>query len=191
MGTTNKYDWNQIQTDYDAGMTYRDIAAKYGMSQQSIATARKRGDIVTRNRSEAMGLRVEKYGPNVMGQAARDKLAIRMSENNPGGRSKWFTVAGKKVQGTWERDFALYLEEHGVEWQRGQPLAYVLDGKERHYTPDFYLPQFDRYVEVKGYWWGDDRRKMQAVMEQHQDKKFVFVETTDFAAVADVVLAPG
>jgi hypothetical protein len=183
MGTTNKYDWDQIQTDYDTGMTYRDIAAKYGMSQQSIATARKRGDIVTRDRSKAMNLRLEKYGPNVMGQAARDKLAIRMSENNPGGRSKWFMVAGRKVQGTWERDFALYLEEHGVEWQRGQPLAYVLDGKERRYTPDFYLPQFDRYVEVKGYWWGDDRRKMQAVMEQHQDKNFVVIESKDFSTI--------
>lgn len=177
---TKKYNWKQIQVDYDSGLSYRDISSKYSMSQQSIANAKKRGDIVTRTNSESTKIRIAKYGPNKMGQEARERTSARMSENNPGGRSKWFEVAGRKVQGTWERDFADYLEQKQIPWQRGNPLVYHLDGKCKRYSPDFYLPLQDVFVEIKGYWWGNDRKKMDAVIEQHQDKTFYIVEHTEF-----------
>ncbi|MCK4815032.1 hypothetical protein KA005_04620 [bacterium] len=171
-----KYDWNQVQKDYDSGLSYRDIAKKYGMSQQSIANAKKRGDMKTRTRSEGGLLRFKNHPPHKMGAAARERQSKLMSENNPGGRSKWFEVAGKKVQGTWERDLALYFEAHNIIWERCKPMPYVIDDIKKNYTPDFYLPEQNLYVEVKGYWWGNDKKKMQAVIEQHQDTTFRIVE---------------
>ena len=78
-----------------------------------------------------------------------------------------------------------------------------MDGKLRHYTPDFYLPEYDVLLEVKGHWWGRDREKMDIVLKTHTDKNIVIVEKEHYekilqgdlhciannAALADVVIA--
>lgn len=38
------------------------------------------------------------------------------------------------------------------------------------YTPDFYLPAYDLYIETKGKFTPRDRTKMVAVISQHSDK---------------------
>lgn len=113
---------------------------------------------------------------NRAGLIARMQTSKRQSEQNSGGKAKWFTVAGKKVQGTWERDFAKRLEDQHIAWRRCESLIYTSDGIEKRYTPDFYLPERNLYVEIKGYWWGNDRHKMDLVLEQHSDKKFIIIE---------------
>ena len=119
------YDWDQVQKDYDNELSYRDLSAKYGMTNQSIANAKKRGDLKTRTRSEAAKIKLKKYGPNRMGAAAKKRTSIRMSEHNPGGKSKWFEVNGIKVQGTWDRDFSMFLNSNNIVWSRPKHLEYI------------------------------------------------------------------
>ena len=69
-----------------------------------------------------------------------------------------------------------------IRWTKcSETISYVLDNKRKRYTPDFYLPEFDMYVELKGYWWGDDRRKMDAVLDQHPELRIIIVEKDEFA----------
>ena len=51
-----------------------------------------------------------------------------------------------------ERQFAELLDFYGIEWHY-EPDTFVLSHNDcgevtEAFTPDFYLPQFDRYVEV-------------------------------------------
>ena len=51
-----------------------------------------------------------------------------------------------------ERQFAELLDFYGIEW-RYEPETFVLSRSPsgevtEAFTPDFYLPQFDRYVEI-------------------------------------------
>lgn len=171
-----KYNWQEVQKYYNQEYSTRETAKHFGMNINSIARATKRGDFVPRNMSESLKLRFKKHGPNCPGPEACARLSKRQSENNSGGRSKWFTVADKKVQGTWERDLALVFEELQIKWIRPKCWLYKMNGKQRRYSPDFYLPDYDLYLELKGYWWGNDREKMDAVLEQHQDKKIIIIE---------------
>lgn len=173
-------DWVKIQDDYDSGLSYRDISKKYKISQQSIANAKKRGKLATRTISEAGLLYFKHNLPTVMSEEARQQLSKRMSENNPGGKCKWFEIDGKKVQGTWELNFAKHCNENGIDWNRCKPWKYVIDGKTKSYTPDFYIPSKDLYVEIKGRWWGEDRRKMDCVIEQHPDKNILILEKEQY-----------
>jgi hypothetical protein len=110
--------------------------------------------------------------------------SIRMSLHNPGGKSKWYEVSGQKVQGTWERDLALIFEELKIIWiAHRNYLEYIIDNKTRRYTPDFYLPKFDIRLEVKGYWWGNDKEKMRCVLEQHKDKRFLIIQKKEFLLI--------
>lgn len=107
----------------------------------------------------------------IWSEEVRRNLSIRQSLHNTGGRCKWFEVAGKRVQGTWERDLAVKFEEFGLKWSKPkvnkEVFLYKVEGKERAYTPDFYLEELDLFFEVKGYWWGNDKEKMQLVLKQN------------------------
>lgn len=114
----------------------------------------------------------------------KQSISRKMSVNNKGGRSKWYDVNGQSVQGTWERDIATKLTELGIVWLKlktnKHTLTYNMDGKQRSYTPDFYLPLYDIYLEIKGFWWGRDKEKMEAVQSTHKDIRICVVEREQF-----------
>jgi len=110
---------------------------------------------------------------------------VRFMEENPGksqARCKWFKVDGRTVQGTWERDLALKMCALGIPWvrarQKGNRMWTYSDQKgiEHRYTPDFYLPNQGIQLEVKGYWWGRDKEKMDRVLSQNPTARIVVIE---------------
>lgn len=122
--------------------------------------------------------------PRRMGIEARQKLSIEQSLHNRGGKCKWFDYNGQKLQGTWEYNVAIKLDELGIKWYK--PIVnrdvwkYTINSKMRSYTPDLYLPELNLYLEIKGYWWGNDKEKMKAVLEQHSDKTVVILEKEEY-----------
>lgn len=127
------------------------------------------------------------YVPRKMGAEASRRLSEEQALHNRGGKSTWFEVSGIKVQGTWERDIALKLNEFGIKWSKPKTnndlFKYVMNGKQRSYAPDFYLVDLDIYLEVKGYWWGNDKEKMKLVMEQNPDKKIFLIEKEQYKKI--------
>jgi len=69
----------------------------------------------------------------------------------------------------WEAKYAEYLDTWNIKWEY-EPHTFVLEieGKKTSYTPDFYLPEFNLYHEIKG--WTrpglDNVRKVQPAREQ-------------------------
>lgn len=183
-----KYNWETIQTSYDNGMSWRDLEREYGVTQQALANAKKRGALVTsRTNSEAQLIRHAsgKSTPCVHNPTFLENLSIKQSLNNSGGRCKWFEVSGIKVQGTWERNVAEKFNELNIKWEKVKtyPFEYIKDGKVKRYSPDFYLPEYDVYLEIKGYWWGNDREKMDLVIKQNPNVKIVIVEKDDYKRI--------
>ena len=59
-------------------------------------------------------------------------------------------------------------------------LQYVTNDKvQRNYFPDFYLPETNEYIEIKGYFFLKDRIKMKLVEEQNPDKKIIILFKED------------
>jgi hypothetical protein len=99
----------------------------------------------------------------------REKLSQTKILCPSGGKSKWYDVNGIKVQGTWERDFAEKLNIFKIHWMKPCfSFKYILNDKNSRYIPDFYLPKFDVFIEIKGFWWGNDKEKMRAVIKQNR-----------------------
>ena len=91
----------------------------------------------------------------------RNKISLAQIEylkNNP--HIKWFEVSNGekiiKVQGKWEYNVARWLNSQNIKWDR-KLLRY---DNCRRYTPDFYLTDFDEYLEVKGWLRETDKEKM-------------------------------
>lgn len=94
------------------------------------------------------------------------------------GRCKWYpfekldgTVC--KVQGTWELAYAKWLNDQRISFvaHKGR-IPYVEKDKNRNYYPDFYLPDFDVYIEIKNkYHHSLQPDKLNLVSEQHPNLK--------------------
>jgi len=83
-----------------------------------------------------------------------------------------------RYKSRFEFDFATYLENNSIEFEYEQhKFTYI--PKQRTYTPDFYLPKFDMFIETKGQFVGSDRSKHKLIAEQYPDLDLRFVFQND------------
>jgi len=77
---------------------------------------------------------------------------------------------------TWEANFAKWCDGSGVKW-RYEPKAFNLG--ESTYRPDFYLPEFDCWIEIKGYWRKDAKEKVNKFISLNPNINFKLFEKQD------------
>ena len=105
----------------------------------------------------------------------KDKISSSMKENgttkgknNPmfgritHGKGSYY----KKIwmRSSYEIAFVKWLDRKGIRWQY-EPKTFDLG--EMTYTPDFYLPEFNLYIEVKGYWRDDAKLKFEKFKQRY------------------------
>ena len=94
------------------------------------------------------------------------ELRTTLLENNEG-HCKWYSISNGemdiKVQGGWEKIVAETMTILKIKWER-KVLVY---NKIKRYTPDFYLPDYNIYLEVKGWWKDRDIEKTELVLNEH------------------------
>jgi hypothetical protein len=84
------------------------------------------------------------------------KIAVKKhpnsyTKNNVVGRVKNIDYNGVKLKGKWELIVAKWLDDNQIKWEHEtKSFEYEWNGV-RNYYPDFYLPDFDFFIEVKGY----------------------------------------
>ena len=85
-----------------------------------------------------------------------------MGKNNPAyGKSygtKRIIYKGIKFRSSWEVKYVKYLDKNGIKWEY-EPKVFKIENLNTHYTPDFYLPDLDKYVEIKGHWYPGNKEK--------------------------------
>jgi hypothetical protein len=72
--------------------------------------------------------------------------------------------------------FAKFCDDENIKWSKPTHLNYTINNKQHIYFPDFYLNEHDIYIEVKGYFWMNDREKMNAVIACNSDKRIKIIE---------------
>lgn len=122
-----------------------------------------------------------KRKPNVPNEAFRKKLSIEQSMRNRGGKCKWFDINGIKVQGTWEKFIAEKMNEFNIVWVKPHTnndvwTYFDLRNQMHSYAPDFFLPEYQVWFEIKGFWWGNDKEKMDIIKTQYPDRKILIIE---------------
>jgi hypothetical protein len=92
------------------------------------------------------------------------KFPDSYSSKNVCGRSKRIHFENECFHSSWELIVAKWLTSNNIKWERKvSPISYVWNGLNKLYFPDFYLPELDLFVEVKGYETERDRCKWNAV----------------------------
>jgi len=147
--------------------------------------------------------RVKKNGESVRSAFASGKARKLTGEANPAKKEnvrekisktclkkssvgEWHTSLAKNMHynyndcdlhGKWELDFAKYLDSNSIIWTRcKERFSYLFEGKEHYYTPDFYLNDYELYVEIKGYQTLKDEAKWSCFPS---DKKLIVLKYDD------------
>ena len=102
-----------------------------------------------------------------MSDATKEKLRkiiLKKIKNNTWhnsfSKARTHEYNGIKLYGKWELEYAKWLDRHNIKWERPtKAYPYIFENKKHMYTPDFYLPENNEYVEIKGYETERDRAK--------------------------------
>lgn len=84
------------------------------------------------------------------------------------------------MRGLYEVKISNWLNANNITWTRGKKLNYIKENVNKTYSPDFYLPEYDLFIETKGYYPECDQIKMKLVLEQNCiNLRILFKETID------------
>lgn len=78
-----------------------------------------------------------------------------------------------------------YLTTNNIKWCKPASIKYLDNsGKKHRYRPDFYLIDTNEIIETKGYWWGNDKQKMEWVIEQNPHLIIKILTKNDILSIA-------
>lgn len=115
----------------------------------------------------------------------REKISKTMSllYAYPRGWAKRGWYRGIWCDSSWELAFVLYCFDNNINFIRNKDsFPYTWDGYTHNYTPDFYLPDQDMYIEIKGQY----TEKEQAKIEQFS-KSITVYQYTEMLPILDYV----
>lgn len=102
--------------------------------------------------------------------------------------AKTYDYNGIKLDSTYEVKFAEDLDNNNIKWSRPKPLSWIdANGKEHLYYPDFYIEEFNIYVDTKNDYLINhinpkfgitDLEKIDNVMKQNPGVKILILDKT-------------
>lgn len=144
---------------------------------------RPRDDLKGRHMSDVQKYKLSKaLTGRKISESTRDKMRNRkatdatrkkLSQSLKGKTGGWrpYSGAGKRgyvhgihYQSSWEYAYIQFCVNNGILIENYKNyFMYTYDGKQHKYYPDFYLPETDEIVEIKGYWKPNTDAKIESV----------------------------
>lgn len=143
--------------------------------------------IISYNKNKELGLhKPYEYKHTEEFKKKQSINALKNHYENHFGSRKSYLYNGVKFISSYELKVAKDLDDNNIKWQKPSRLPYIdFNGKNHHYTADFYLPEYDVYLDPKntylieninpkmGY---SDKQKIDWVMEQNNVKIIILNE---------------
>ena len=134
------------------------------------------------------------------GRKCSEKTKEKLSQKAKGGSNGfgckfykiWCPYLEKdiKVQGTWELEYAKFLNSNNILWIRDRKInlryQFINDIK-RTYYPDFYLIKSKKYIEIKGAWLFNAKEKMKTVIEQNKNIKIEILQRKELKELGIII----
>lgn len=136
-------------------------AKRLGM-ESPIVTQETRNKLSNKSKGRVQSEEEREMRKRVM-QEVVQKHPDSYTKNNVVGRVRNIKYGENILKGSWEVLVATWLDSHNIKWEHEvKSFEYEWNGKRKYY-PDFYLPELDLFIEVKGYETERDRCKWKVV----------------------------
>lgn len=205
LGITNKSKYftkEQIEflKENNNKLTYREMGNVLGKDEANIC-----------RKFKELGIKKTSLVSNQWKQMTPQKLEIRnlkqrdtkikngtlnpmINQTNPYSRAK----GGKRkdlnniyFRSSWEANIARYYNYLGIKWEF-EPKTFIFKNITRgsvSYTPDFYLPEEDKWVEVKGWMDGKSKTKLKRFKKQYPEeyKKLILITEKEYREIKNKI----
>jgi len=139
-----KYIWPEIQAAYNSGLTYSDLYKKFGVVKQSLINAKKRGDFISRTRSQS-GVLSHQRNPRVHTKETKQKLREHMLRRLANGS---YPTLGKNFKGRPQSYPEKWFES--VINARFVNKEYITEHSIGLYSLDFAWVKLKKCIEIDG-----------------------------------------
>jgi len=140
------YQHDRLKVYFDSNLNLHDIGEKLGMDRHAVTRqfVKYFGKEVTKERNEL----IRCYNIS-------DKAVINFNYKNMFGTVVEYDSPNQgriRLRSKLEGKYAKYLDDNNIDWfYEYKAFPYKgKDGRRRTYTPDFYLPSEDKFIEIKG-----------------------------------------
>ena len=110
------------------------------------------------------------------------KPAAKGSGTGKGG--KRVDLNNQYFRSRWEPNYARILNLKGIPWLYESKVFYLRNDKGKivdSYRPDFYLPETDEYIEIKGWLSPEFKKKWKLFKEQYPDIKITLIGPEEYS----------
>lgn len=107
-------------------------------------------------------------------------LNPNLSRENPYSRArsgKRADLQGMFFRSAWEANIARVLNYENIAWRYEPKTFYFQNSEVVSYMPDFYLPEYDLWVEVKGWMDEKSQKKLKAFGEEYPHEKLYLLDS--------------
>jgi len=112
---------------------------------------------------------MKKYGVGHPMQNHEVALKSARTANQITNLRHWFSNETVPCRGSYEVAVVNYLNKNKIDYL-WQPQTFLMSD-ERTYTPDLYLVEEDKWVEIKGYFWGDAKEKWDRFCNRYKNSE--------------------
>jgi hypothetical protein len=162
-------------SEYQAlGGTLKGLKRKYGLFPKTMKRALAYMGIPLKNNVQAR---------REQAKLSCGKTHFRYGKTSPPGSGKchWFLYDGISYQGSWEFKFGLWLKNKNIDFvcHKGiQVFPYTINGKQKTYCPDFFVPSWNKFIEIKGFLSNEDLLKLNTVKSTYSEYEFEIYDKT-------------
>lgn len=158
------------------GNNVRSLSRKYNLKRSTIDVILKHANIILKSNKDTkkeykdLGLCIGKNHPRYGKQSPKGS-----------GRCQWYYYNGKTYQGTWEFKVGLWFEQQNKKFychDNVKQFKYELNNTDKTYCPDFYLPDENVFIEVKGYFTKEDKQKIETIKKLYPNEKIEIFDKT-------------
>ena len=144
--------------------------------KHSPETRKKLSEASLRGWEQLRGIKLEEWKNHQRETRIKNgTLNPMINQPNPYSRArggKRSDLGNRYFRSSWEANIARYYNFIGVKWEY-EPKTFVFENITRgsvSYTPDFYLPDTDEWVEVKGWMDGKSKTKLKRFKNQYPEE---------------------
>jgi len=93
-----------------------------------------------------------------MNRHIKERLRLDQKQKDLNFRRR--TFKGILFDSIFEKEVAQYLTSCGICWERNEKrFPTFVDGSMHYYVPDFFIPEQDLFLEVKGIWFSTAKKR--------------------------------
>lgn len=114
-------------------------------------------------------------------------------ELTPTTRCKYFKYTRKNgetinLQGSYEVKFATLLDSKELNYdvkKKSFKFIHPITERETRYTPDFFIHKFNRYIEIKGYWFEQEKKKFDAFQKAFPEIDIIVLQYKELYKISE------